>query len=236
LELRTFYHRHMDDARALSGVLAIGLHMIALVFLGSSPESPVKRHVAPPATASLAWVKVSMLDKPVDLRAPAAPASKSPGSFSKKINTPTKALHIPVLQTKPYDPEPILAEPAVIESASAGSRPQSPHYYAFSEVDVPAQPESDWGLDAATLEQLAITQLVFEVWINELGQVVQLTVVQPQDLPPQGLQILTTKVLQSVVLPALRVGKPVASRRRIELSVESMALILKAEPTPGPVL
>lgn len=92
------------------------------------------------------------------------------------------------------------------------------HFYRWHEVERAAEPESDWNLDAATLNAAGVPTLVFDIFISESGEVVACTIVAPEALPLELRLELEERVRQTPLRPAIRVGTPVASVRRIEVS------------------
>ena len=93
------------------------------------------------------------------------------------------------------------------------------HFYRSEEVDRPAEPESNWNLDAAAFETAGVRVLVFEVYISRLGEVVACTLVEPEAMTTEFSDALEQRVRHTSLRPAVRHGMPVASVRRIEVSV-----------------
>ena len=87
------------------------------------------------------------------------------------------------------------------------------------EVDSPAYPRSDWNLDVDALEAVGISRLVFEVLVNDRGEVVECTVLDPTGLPDDARRGLEQRLRETNLQPAQRAGQLVASMRRIELVV-----------------
>ena len=92
-------------------------------------------------------------------------------------------------------------------------------FYTFMEVDSPAYPRSDWNLDVDALEAVGISRLVFEVLVNDRGEVVECTVLDPTGLPDDARRGLEQRLRETNLQPAQRAGQLVASMRRIELVV-----------------
>jgi hypothetical protein len=109
--------------------------------------------------------------------------------------------------------------PSASTTASSTLPPQQIVFYAFHEVDNPAFPESDWNLDAETLDAIGAQRLAFEVLISARGEVVGCTVLSPADLADDVKRDLERRISATRLLPAEREGQPVASTRRIELAL-----------------
>ena len=92
-------------------------------------------------------------------------------------------------------------------------------FYRSSEVDRPAEPDSDWNLDTAALDTAGIERLVFDIFISSDGAVVGCTIVEPFGLADDARQLLEARLRKTALQPASRRGEPVASVRRIEVSV-----------------
>lgn len=106
-------------------------------------------------------------------------------------------------------------------SAAANEPPPPVLFYPFREVDSPAFPSTDWNLDVDTLDQFGVQRLVFEVLVNDRGEVVGCSVLQPSNLADDVRHDLERRLSETSLLPALRAGQLVASVRRIELVVAS---------------
>jgi hypothetical protein len=143
------------------------------------------------------------------LPAPGIPtANDSPGGV---------AAPAPSAQRGPQASRPATARATTVATTTAPSQPVL--FYAFHEVDNPAYPMSDWNLDVDTLDEIGITRLVFEVLINDRGEVVGCTVLDPTGLPDDVRHRLEQRLSETTLEPAQRAGQRVASMRRIELVV-----------------
>jgi hypothetical protein len=99
------------------------------------------------------------------------------------------------------------------------SADQPMRFYRNGEVDRPAFPDSDWNLDTALLDFEGLDRIAFEVYINDRGDVVRCTILEPRDLPAATRSALVDRLRQTRLIPAERSGVPVPSIRQIELSV-----------------
>ena len=91
-------------------------------------------------------------------------------------------------------------------------------FYRSSEVDRPAEPDSDWNLDTAVLDVAGVERLVFEVFISHNGEVVGCTILEPVALDSQARQTIEDRLRQTALQPAVLGGAAVASVRRIEVA------------------
>jgi hypothetical protein len=210
-------------------LLATALNAATLVTLwrGSTAKPPLHRlklkresvaamtvvaAVAPPKPKPPETAKA--IDKPL------ASVSAAPRLAARPKPAPPQS---PVAATsEPVTPEPVTPMAASPEPLTpAPSDPDSPiPYYNFPDVDTPAEPESDWNLDAATLDGLGLTTLIFDVYISHTGEVVGLTILQPEGLDEAVRTRLQQRMSLTTVQPAVREGRAVNSVRRIRLSTE----------------
>ena len=114
--------------------------------------------------------------------------------------------------------------PRLTAAAATKAPPQAPdggslvRFYRSSEVDRPAEPDSDWNLDTAVLDAAGVERLVFEVFIGRNGEVVACAILEPVTLDSQERQTIEDRLRQTTLQPAVRGGAAVASVRRIEVS------------------
>lgn len=149
----------------------------------------------------------------------------APGASSEPVSISRRAQP---MTTPSHSPEAVHRLPASLPTANtvppgtaADEPPQPVLFYPFREVDSPAFPSTDWNLDVDTLDQFGVQRLVFEVLVNDSGEVVGCTVLQPSDLADDVKRDLEKRLSETPLLPALRAGQLVASVRRIELVVAS---------------
>lgn len=90
-------------------------------------------------------------------------------------------------------------------------------FYRFTEVDRPADPHTDWAIEPEALDKLGLQRLAFEVLINDRGEIVGCTILDPPALADDIRDDLEGKLRATPMSPALRAGQRVASVRRIEL-------------------
>ena len=106
-----------------------------------------------------------------------------------------------------------------LPTANAEGEPM--RFYGSGEVDRPAEPapDSDWNLDTAALDVWGVRTLIFDVFISRTGEVIESRIIEPQSLPDEARLALQLRVSETALRPALRDQMPVASVRRIEMSV-----------------
>jgi len=94
-------------------------------------------------------------------------------------------------------------------------------FYRFPEVDRPADPQPDWDIDPEALDKLGLRRLAFEVLINDRGEIVGCTILDPPALADDIRNDLEARLQATPMNPAVRGGQRVASVRRIELLLTS---------------
>jgi hypothetical protein len=92
-------------------------------------------------------------------------------------------------------------------------------FYRSAEVEQRAEPESDWNLDIALLDVMGIDTLVFDVFTDRSGRVVDCTIVLPDTLLAEARATIEQRLRDTIVKPAMRAGTAVATVQRIEITV-----------------
>ena len=187
---------------ALSVAAAVMLNGLAI---GAFAAVVTRWHAPSGASSQAAWVTTFTVARPTPELAATAP--------------PARAMAEP-------NPDAIAAAPLPrLTAAAATKAPPQPldggsavRFYRSSEVDRPAEPDSDWNLDTAVLDTAGVDRLVFEVFIGRNGEVVGCTILEPTALNPQARQTIENRLRQTALQPAVRGGAAVASVRRIEVS------------------
>lgn len=111
--------------------------------------------------------------------------------------------------------------PARLADATTASRADAElRFFRLGEVDEPAEPASDWNVDVATLDQLGIDYVIFEVLVSDRGEIVNCALALPLDLRPEVRLGLEQRLRETEMRPAVKEGTRVASYRRIELYVD----------------
>jgi hypothetical protein len=190
-------------AVAVSLSLAVALNALALGAFGSVVTQ--WRQAGAPRLSTGTWITAVALPErksvpPVEASGPNLQAS------SKADQTPEPAPSTTVT-------------PRTVLQATHGSPETAARFYRTGEVDRPAFPDSDWNLDTAVLDVAGLERLVFEVYINDRGEVVRCKVLEPVDLAEPLRATLEGRLRETKLSPATRAGAPVPSFRRIELSV-----------------
>ena len=175
--------------------------------IGAFAAAVTQWHVpagAPSQTASIDTFNVA--------RSTPEPAATSPPTPTRASAEPNRADAEAAPQTRLTVAASPKAPPAARDGSSAA------RFYRSSEVDRPAEPDSDWNLDTAVLDAAGVERLVFEVFIGHNGEVIACTILEPASLDAQARQTIEERLRQTVLQPAVRAGTAVASVRRIEVS------------------
>ena len=189
---------------ALSVVAAFALNGLAI---GAFAAAVARWQAPADASGTTSWITAVALPPPALERSEVvAPARLSPAVDS----TPAHPAVAPPLQR--LEVAPPVAPP------SAGEANNPVRFYRSSEVDRPAEPDSDWNLDTAVLDAAGVETLVFEIFIDRDGRVVGCRVLEPATLDTAARQMLEQRLRETALQPAMRGGAAVASVRRIEVS------------------
>ena len=188
----------------LSVAAAILLNGLAI---GAFAAAVTQWHVPSGAPSRAAWITTFNVGRPIpeQVTAPqptAARVTAEPHTAVAEAATPPRV----TVAAAPKAP------PATRDEGSAV------RFYRSSEVDRPAEPDSDWNLDTAVLDAAGVERLVFEVFIGRNGEVVGCTVIEPAGLDAQARHTIEERLRQTTLQPAVRGGAAVASVRRIEVS------------------
>ena len=140
------------------------------------------------------------------------PAASSPPTPTRAMAEPNRA----VAEAALPPPLTVAASPKAPPAARDGG--STVRFYRSSEVDRPAEPDSDWNLDTAVLDAAGVERLVFEMFIGHNGEVIGCTILEPASLDTQARQTIEERLRQTTLKPAIRGGTAVASVRRIEVS------------------
>ena len=116
-------------------------------------------------------------------------------------------------------------EANVNNSSASAFKPtilQSPEivYFLREELDSSAEPVADLGKELIKILPVLSGTVIIEFWITEAGQATRIDFIKGQTLLPldEAMQIL----LSYEFTPALRDGKPVASRKLIEIDTDAI--------------
>ena len=184
---------------ALGAVLVNAGALIASDAVTSSRLAPAtKSAISPNRALLLVPPREDAQDAPARAQAFAPPVSESPP-------VPPKA-HGP-------DAPQAWAKGADVQAPNA----QTIRFYRFTEVDRPADPQADWAVEPQALDRLGLERLAFEVLINDRGEIVGCTIIDPPALADDLRNELEGTLRETPMNPAVRNGQRVASVRRIEL-------------------
>ena len=109
-----------------------------------------------------------------------------------------------------------------VSSETALSPRASERFYKVTEVGQSATPFSDWLVPLDVLRQSKVKEFVVRLWILETGEVLQADVLRmtPGDVPQAARDELSKWLVRTRTNPALKDGRPVASQRMIEVTLE----------------
>ena len=93
-------------------------------------------------------------------------------------------------------------------------------YFSREELEISAEPLADLGKELSKILPVLSGTVIIEFWITETGRATRIDFIKGQTLLPidEALQIL----LSYEFTPALRDGKPVASRKLIEIDTDAI--------------
>ena len=173
--------------------------------IGAFAAAVTRWHAPSGAASQAAWITTFTVAHPTpELAATAPPAGAMPAPKSAAVAAAPPPRLTAVAATK--TPLQALGGASVVR------------FYRSSEVDRPAEPDSDWNLDTAVLDVAGVERLVFEVFIGRNGEVVACTILEPVALDSQARQTIEDRLRQTALQPAVLGGAAVASVRRIEVS------------------
>ncbi len=143
--------------------------------------------------------------------------------FTIATNSPAKALR-PANAVRDTKPQVAIQAAAFgpmvqVEESSASIKESATHFFGYDEVETPARPDTDWNLDASALDALGIERLVFDVFINDAGEVIACTFKEPASLNSDEKEAISARLRMTALTPAVRAGRAVASFRTIDLFV-----------------
>ena len=184
-------------------LLAIAFNVAALGALSGIVADWRSGGTAKSSTTS--WI--TAVQVPPINTSPLLPTTTPSDSISNASSLPR-----PVPHTE--SPTVITAPAAQAEASKAPVR-----FYRFAEVDKPAQPDSDWSLDTAALDTAGVSRLVFQVFVDSEGKIVDCSILEPRTLNALSRKSLEDRLKQTTLTPALRAGVAVASVRKIEVSI-----------------
>lgn len=120
----------------------------------------------------------------------------------------------------------------IVPAAAAPAQPVV--FYGFRDVDSPAFPVSDWNIDVDALDALGTQRLVFEALVDDRGDIVGCTVIEPANVDDATRRALEQRLSATQLLPALRGGSTVASVRRIELQIDTAPVPAASQASDAP--
>ena len=105
---------------------------------------------------------------------------------------------------------------------SADNPKSTDRFFTVAEVSEPATPFSDWIVPWDVLRKAQVKEFVVRLWILDTGEVLQADVLNmsPANVPQAVLEDLSEWLMKTRTNPALKDGRPVASVRTIEVTLE----------------
>jgi len=140
---------------------------------------------------------------------PPAPQTRSPAQRHTESVVPVQA----------SEPRRALRQATWVAEALSASVQSAAHFFAYDDVETPARPYTDWNLEASVLDELGIERLVFDVYINDAGEVIGCTVMEPDSLTSEAKDAIAARLRATSLTPAVRGGRAVASFRTIDLFI-----------------
>ena len=183
----------------LGSVLVNAAALVAGQSVSGSGLTPTTKPVASPNRALLLVPPRSAID---DVASTATVA----------MSAPPDSVAVPAAKRRADAP---LAWAKGIEAQPPSEQPI--RFYRFTEVDRPADPETDWAIEPEALDKLGLQRLAFEVLISDSGEIIGCTILDPIELASDVRDELESRLRTTPMHPAVRAGQLVASVRRIEL-------------------
>ena len=176
-------------------------------------------------------VAATLVDPRPQLRLPDAP-TRPVASVRLVTVAQDERAEVPEPATEAVRPSPELPEageggqaprPLPASTLAVGSVEASLRFYRFGEVDVAAEPETDWNLQLETLDAAQLERAAFDVWIDDGGRILACTFLEMSPgVSPDARAALEAELMSTVLVPAVRQGVRVASHRRVEIYVDGI--------------
>ncbi len=91
-------------------------------------------------------------------------------------------------------------------------------YYSFFDVDEPATPLGDWVINTDIWPIGELSTISVTIWISETGEIEDWSVMSQSD--PELIELAFIDIKRTVINPAIRNGKKVASVRTLEFVID----------------
>jgi hypothetical protein len=95
------------------------------------------------------------------------------------------------------------------------------NYFPIEQVDEPALPVKNWEISTEVIAALRLRRLVAQIWIADNGKIRHVEVIS--SVPPasqEQQQHIKASLMTTLMAPAIRNGRPVSSRRTLEMALE----------------
>lgn len=193
---------------AFSVFAAIALNLASIVTVTAMTNGWQSPPSGRTAATSVSWITATVPSSSVDISAP-----------KKQPSTPITPRETKAPVVDMVGPPRAAPPPLSLAADESTDDMGAIRFYRSGEVEQRAEPESDWNLDTAVLDVLGIDKLVFDVFTDRSGRIVECTIVFPDNLLAEARTTLEQHLRETVVKPAMRAGTAVATVQRIEITV-----------------
>jgi hypothetical protein len=193
---------------AFSALAAVALNVVSIMTVTAMTNSWQSPAAGRPAATRVSWITTTAPRASVAAVLPSTPPPMSVARPQPKAVLAAAPAQSPVA---PLPPSPAANE--------ANDDTGVIRFYRSAEVEQRAEPESDWNLDTAAMDVMGIDKLIFDVFTDRNGHVVECAIVQPETLLAETRETLEQRLRETIVKPAMRAGRAVATVQRIEITV-----------------
>ncbi len=193
---------------AFSALAAVMLNVVSIMTVTAMTNSWQSPAAGRSAATSVSWITATAPSASVAEVLPSAPP---PMSVARP--QPKAILAAPPAQS------PVAPLPPSTAADEASDDIGAIRFYRSGEVEQRAEPESDWNLDTVVLDLMGIDKLVFDVFTDRSGRVVDCTIILPDSLLAEARATLEQRLRETRIKPAMRAGEAVATVQRIEITV-----------------
>lgn len=195
----------------VAGCLSVGLHAIIFNVIYSSPPVYSQARAKPAVTRV-----IEALKKPVDATTQPFPSQKQK-TFAE-INTGALSTTVTQPNLDTSQPQATLRTDLNTLLSTKVTR-----YLVSSEVDMAAQPVTDWVLQYEGLEPNLKVTVQLRIYVNDQGYLDNFEIIN-SSLGETMTGLLLQELRSTVFAPARKDGRTVASMRDIEITVDNSAI------------